>query len=555
MRHTTPAGVGIAALIGLLVLAFAPVRASAATVEGPSPFVANYAATLREPVARADGIQHVDTPRMIRQLKALHVTAYFYLVWYTPTEWDDFVDEFLPAAQAAGIDVYVYLVPASECRPICSEPYGTDFVAWGTAIANLSLRFSAIKGWVIDDFGANQGTLTPQYVHQFVSAARAINPALRFYPLAYEADLSNAAFLASYAPEVDGFVFAFRDDPWHDTQVTTSLRPQLDHALAALAPYQRSLVLMLYASNLSRTPMPPSAQYVTDGLRTGLSYLRDGKLAGVVSYVLRMDGAQESPADFDHVHAGDGRLSLWSASSVAGAQGGAAQTVVVDPGAAAHRLTFWVDDNIDRLPRAGAMALQAQLDGTIVWQQDVTATPVFPAWQQVDVDVSSAVAGRTSATLSIRLVDRTNAPSMIVDAGVDDVAGQGVSVPDGGFEAPGWQLSSTAPNVVPAIDLFDPDRPAHVFTAGADQIGPTALLLRVDALPLPASVTRPLQIAAQGVLDEFLAGRYLAAAGRAQALSAQSREAGLPVLADAAAAVANDLRAEGGAPPLTDGGS
>lgn len=66
----------------------------------------------------------------------------------------------MPAAEAAGIDVMVYLVPPSECQQSgephrdgrCSRPYGLDFVAWATAIAELSVTHPNVIGWAIDDF-------------------------------------------------------------------------------------------------------------------------------------------------------------------------------------------------------------------------------------------------------------------------------------------------------------------------------------------------------------------------------------------------------------------
>ena len=114
-----------AAALVVLCLTLAP----AATVIGcgPSPapdraqvhrqrnIVGDYNMEIRKQQPRADGIRHVDTPATIFRLRQAHVTTYFYLVFHAATDWTDFTAEFLPAAEQAGIDIWVYLVPPSEC--------------------------------------------------------------------------------------------------------------------------------------------------------------------------------------------------------------------------------------------------------------------------------------------------------------------------------------------------------------------------------------------------------------------------------------------------------
>ena len=104
--------------------------------QGLAGVLADYDGELRESVRRADGVLHVDTPAMIAKLKSLHVTTYVYLVWHAATDWDDLQNEFLPAAAHAGIDVWVYLVPPSECTPNCSLPFADDYVQWPSRLHN-----------------------------------------------------------------------------------------------------------------------------------------------------------------------------------------------------------------------------------------------------------------------------------------------------------------------------------------------------------------------------------------------------------------------------------
>src|SRR5262249_52523375 len=96
---------------------------------------------VRESRPRADGYRHIDTPRLIHQLKQEGLNTYTYGIWDAPTDWSDLVNEFAPAADRAGIKIWVYLVPPSECfyDPVpvkngrCSWPYREDYVAWADA--------------------------------------------------------------------------------------------------------------------------------------------------------------------------------------------------------------------------------------------------------------------------------------------------------------------------------------------------------------------------------------------------------------------------------------
>ncbi|WP_328991752.1 hypothetical protein OG394_36130 [Kribbella sp. NBC_01245] len=117
---------------------------------------------LREETPRADGWRHYDSRKLVERLKAMNVNTYLFGIWEAPTDWDDLRKEFAPLAKAAGIDVWVDLVPPSECqadRPegpylegYCSRPYKLDFIAWARNIATLSLQYPNIKAWQIDDF-------------------------------------------------------------------------------------------------------------------------------------------------------------------------------------------------------------------------------------------------------------------------------------------------------------------------------------------------------------------------------------------------------------------
>src|SRR5689334_5870399 len=89
------------------------------------------------PIRRADG--HVDTLATISRLQEMHANTHMFLIG-GQRDWDDLRIEFAPAAQAAGIKVWVYLLSPSECSDhTCAEypPYDNRYDNWASAIARL----------------------------------------------------------------------------------------------------------------------------------------------------------------------------------------------------------------------------------------------------------------------------------------------------------------------------------------------------------------------------------------------------------------------------------
>jgi hypothetical protein len=151
----------------------------------------------------------VDVDALVQRLKELGVNTYYWLVvpWST---WED-LKLFLPKAEKAGIDVWVYLVPPSESPPESVQPFRLDYVAWGEGIARLSLEHANLNAWVIDDFYGNRGFFTPALMREIRTRSRAINPRLAFLPLMYFPEL-QAKFLEDYRGVIDGAVVAYLED-------------------------------------------------------------------------------------------------------------------------------------------------------------------------------------------------------------------------------------------------------------------------------------------------------------------------------------------------------
>jgi len=169
---------------------------------------ADYDAELR----RSDG--RVDVDAMVKRLRELGVTTYYWLVWHAPTDWDD-LKLFLPKAAEAGLQVWVYLVPPTESPPNpdggYSEPFRLDYHRWAEEIARLSLQHTNLSGWVIDDFYANRKFFTPAYVREMQARAHGVNPRLAFLPLMYFDEIRRG-FVEEYREAIDGVVVAYPQD-------------------------------------------------------------------------------------------------------------------------------------------------------------------------------------------------------------------------------------------------------------------------------------------------------------------------------------------------------
>jgi uncharacterized protein YfiM (DUF2279 family) len=169
---------------------------------------ADYDAALRRPDGR------VDTDAMVKRLKELGVTTYYWLIAHAPTDWDD-LKLFLPKASKAGIEVWVYLLPPSESPPVLgnlySEPFRLDFPRWSAEIARLSLQHPNLKAWVIDDFYISHEFLTPAYMQTVRAKSKAINPRLAFLPLMYGPEMTPKN-VEHYRGVIDGVVVAYLQD-------------------------------------------------------------------------------------------------------------------------------------------------------------------------------------------------------------------------------------------------------------------------------------------------------------------------------------------------------
>lgn len=437
-------------------------------------------AAVRESRPRADGHRHIDTPALIARLRELRVTTYLYGVWDSATDWDDLCEEFLPVAAAAGIDVWPYLVPPSETDENwrASRPYLTDYVAWAHAIAEASLRHPNLTGWAIDDFEfeVNARLFTPDYMARIRHTQQAINPDLGFFTCVYYRVALDEAFLDKYAPFVDGVIYPFLDGPNHNTQAAGSLRDCLTRIRASTRPRGLDLVLLVYAGRFLAAPLGPTESYVRQALTTGLACTADDMIEGVIAYGVQLDDAPTIASDNKAMY-GSGRLSLALPSErtiPAGTWAQASQVIRPDPTSARYELSFWHFDQFGaNIPPAGRVVKEVLVDDEVVWRCDIHDEP-WHLWiqgrsLQGPVDLTSALAGKAHATLTLRLRVAREVSDPGLDIGFDHLESIGFTLTDPGFEEPtGWDLSDSGGAAVAAIDIFVPDRPRRIRHTVAD---------------------------------------------------------------------------------------
>lgn len=445
----------IACLVGGYVL---PASHASATASTPiQPVLGDYAGEIRETFPRKDGIHHIDTPRMIRQLTRLGVNTYLYLIWHESSDWDDLRFEFLPAAQKAGIDVWVYLVPPSEAKIKQPKPFATDYVSWFRAIAHLSRTFHNLKGIVMDDFNHNLNTFTPEYVLKMREAAFQENPKLRFYPQIYYSSI-RPELIRRYRKGIDGVVMTYRDGKNRNTYRTASLEQQIKQVHGILSQEHLPFFLMIHAGRLSATPGSPSPRYVKEGLSIGLDQMNNGRIQGLITYVLPKTWFPEQKERTAYSGFGYGSLFLPPGNRLPPGGMGEIKQVIHPKSSREYSLTFSHFGVYPRLLLPGRYIKQLLIDGTVVWQKDVTAGKP-QQWEREHISLTPYLKKKKEAVLTIRLLRLKNGSNSWLYTGFDHLESQGFQLKDPGFEqGKGWLYLSSHPSLIGNTHFFDPQR-------------------------------------------------------------------------------------------------
>jgi hypothetical protein len=351
---------------------------------------------LKEPAPRADGFTHVDTPTLIQKLLAGHIKTYAFLVWSARTDWDDFRLEFLPAAQAAGIDVWLYLTPPTENSPPANyTPFAEDYYSWLTESAALAQKYPALKAVVIDDFNSNLGLFTPDYVRLITSAAHAIDSNLLFMVINYDltkgwaspTSYVSPAFMKSYGP----------------------------YCGAVILPY------LNWATNADFSNEPLQLAHN--------SGIINGRLA---QFLVNFPGGRPSAA-------GDYASVSQILTNAAGFPD------------APYPFTFRVS-GYPTAASPGFHQLQVLVDGNVVWSKDITASYGV---QDVTTNLQAWIAGKTSATLTVRVYEQNGVSSYRILSSWILPGGPWTQTETGAFAGRSTYFPAQSNNVPMVVMIYD----------------------------------------------------------------------------------------------------
>lgn len=409
-------------------------------------------AEVRGPHARADGYRHIDTHLLMCRLTAAHATTYTFGIWESATDWDDLRTEFAPAAQRAGIEVMVYLVPPSECFPDpqkhlagrSSRPFELDYPEWARQIAQLSVQYPTVTGWAIDDFlvsGPNAELFTRDYLAELRAVTDAVNPALKFFVTLYGWQLGDAE-LALVSESLDGVIYPYLGHN-NNTIDDTLLEQRLDTHGRATDAHGLELILLVYAGRFLEAPIPPTGRYVADVLGRAAPYLDDGRIDGIIAYGMPVQIDTRQPSSLCLAHSGTARLSLSVTDlqpTPAGSNATAAQRISIEPSAPVVELNFLV-----RIRDGGGPAdqhlVQLLLDGVVVWELDA-AVVEQDRWLRTSVDLKAAAADRRQAEIAFRLIDPVGTVNRPIDVSIDELSAVGLQLADTDFAHPAaWTLT------------------------------------------------------------------------------------------------------------------
>jgi hypothetical protein len=126
----------------------------------------------------------------------------------------------------------------------------------------------------------------------------------------------------------------------------------------------------------------------------------------------------------------------WGVPTSAGGWTRSTQTITVNP-SGPYSLSFWTNDDFIGGSPGGYHKLQVLIDGVVVWQEDVAT---WMDWHQSSVNLTSALAGKTTATLELRLYEQAGVGNFHVSGWFDSLVPQGFTVANPGFttDLSGW---------------------------------------------------------------------------------------------------------------------
>lgn len=159
----------------------------------------------------------------------------------------------------------------------------------------------------------------------------------------------------------------------------------------------------------------------------GVADVLAGKLAGVVTYVLRK--GTPSPATENYAHSGNGRATLLASGTGMKVGDHAELTTRITAASNPGTLTFWRTATYTKMSE-GYFSLQIVALDKVLWEQDL-ANIKPGTWSDERVEVPALAA---NTPLHVRLAVKKNTGSIAAIAAIDDLSG--IDIPDSRCEIP-----------------------------------------------------------------------------------------------------------------------
>ncbi|MCM8818735.1 MAG: hypothetical protein NC915_04595 [Candidatus Omnitrophica bacterium] len=180
-----------------------------------NPFYRGIVSAYAGAIYKEDGSVNID--ETLARIKDLGVNCYTYLIYQRSEKELESLPKFLEKAEKEGIEVWVYIVPPSEApigakKPISEKkypPYDMDYLKWAEKISEISLNYSNLTLWMIDDFDANLNFFTLEYTKKIYEKTKQINPKLLFGVCVYYDSIKNFV-QKGYLPYFDAVLWGYQ---------------------------------------------------------------------------------------------------------------------------------------------------------------------------------------------------------------------------------------------------------------------------------------------------------------------------------------------------------
>ena len=222
----------------------------------------------------------VNASELFRLLEEHKCNTFNYLI-RNPKKEIEGLKSFLPEAKNMGINVWVTILPPSELGPESRNNIDfVDYIGIARSIAEISKVHENLDAWSIDNVLVDRDFFTSSYLEEITSAARKINPNLKFIPVVYYPNIQSQNF-DERSVYFDGIQFYYTNFPASESDESKVLLPQLEKIKSK---FNKPVILGIYATPWS-PDYPTSPEYVEQ-----LINLAKQHTDGVMIYSLGQEG-------------------------------------------------------------------------------------------------------------------------------------------------------------------------------------------------------------------------------------------------------------------------